>query len=375
MRTSRHAFSLVEVLISIVVLALGLLGLAAVFPAVIVEQRVASDAVQGVSMEKSVVEWIEGNAAFRQRSVNDDDAVPSNRRGWRLLLAQPEWSTKGSWVVPLLTSDPPQADTGITLDPVSGGMQVGVGGVRTINVWLADRLYPSAFSSPNDPRFVWDFAARRVEAGKRYVNQTSIPEWADDSVQLVFFVRRIDAGIRLRNVNTLAEAFGLDPMNQPAVANRRVPVAVVPDTAVNSARGTPTMDGFGGDVAPNYSPITVFSYTFLVNDQGPNPSYDRIVPDAVSPEDPRTRNPFYPVDARPYVSQVGQQFVDQLGVVHRVVEVVQASTESPPNPLYLRIDPPLNRRVPEKAAELQESKRMLYTPQLPVAVVVKTIRR
>src|SRR5690606_17226744 len=50
----KRAFSLVEVLIAILVLGLGMLGLGAVFPAVISEQRRSFDSISGESVARQV---------------------------------------------------------------------------------------------------------------------------------------------------------------------------------------------------------------------------------------------------------------------------------------------------------------------------------
>ncbi|CAG0987153.1 hypothetical protein PHYC_02086 [Phycisphaerales bacterium] len=361
MRNFRHAFSLVEVLISIVVLALGLLGLAAVFPAVILEQRVASDTVQGVSMEKSVVEWIEGSALFRERSMNEDNDSATNRRGWRILLAEPTWSQKGSWSPAFMTTAavvPFPAGVGLAVNSATGWVGVGDAGGHAFGIPLEDRLFPSPYSFAGDPRFVWDFACRRIEGGTRAVSQQpTIANSVDDSVQIAFFVRRVDAGIRLRGgARSISESF----LNRNlAWTSRRVPVAA-------DENGRPAGDGFGtGTLAPTYSPISMFSYTFFPDDSNADPSYQLIVPGVAAP------NGFYPADPRPYAAQVGQQFVDQIGIVHKVVQVVPASGS---DPMYVRVEPPIDRRVPAKALQLAEEKRMLYTPQVPVAVVIRTIR-
>lgn len=363
----RSGFSLIEVLISIVVLALGLLGLAAVFPVVIHQQRAASDAVQGVSLERSVTDYLKGNFALNDRpAVGANLATPANRRGWTVLLAEQNWSRKGQWYIPDLSTDP-NADVGMRVDPISGHLVLGEGSGPFINVPLGERLTPSAFSSASDPRFVWDMAARRVAGGAdATLNTGDVSRWADDSIQVTVFIRRVDSAIRLRGTNSMAEAFGLaDINNTPPNANRRVPVAV-------DARGRPTSDGYGGTNSPIYSPIRVFDYTFpapeeLGETELPS-GVDVIIPDITAAFD----------DARPFVAQVGQKFVDQRGQVHDVVEVFR-STFVPNDPfgrtnLRLRVSPPVSSTMTQDAIDLEQPLRMLYTPQVPAAVTVTTIQ-
>ena len=51
---SGKAFTLVEVLLGIIILAVGLLGLASVFPLVVRQQREAQDTVVGVSAARAI---------------------------------------------------------------------------------------------------------------------------------------------------------------------------------------------------------------------------------------------------------------------------------------------------------------------------------
>ncbi|GJQ31037.1 MAG: hypothetical protein HBSAPP03_29210 [Phycisphaerae bacterium] len=363
----RSAFSLIEVLISIVILALGLLGLAAVFPVVINQQRQASDAVQGVSLERSVEEYLERSATLNDRpDPSASLANPANRRGWTVLLAEPLWSNKGEWYVPDLDANA-LAAVGLRLDPVSGWLFLGEGGGNTIPVPLGERLTPSAMTSASDPRFVWDIAARRIRGGANATSTTGDHDkWADDSIQVSVFIRRVDSAIRLRGTSSLAEAFGLVPMNIPSNANRRVPVAV-------DARGRPTSDGYGGGTSPVYSPVRSFSYEFPAPEELALPELpsgvDVIIPDMTANFD----------DARPFVAQVGQKFVDQRGQVHEVIEVYR-STFVTPDPLgrrdlRLRVNPPVPSTMLRDAEDMNnQGLRMLYTPQTPAAVTVTTIQ-
>ncbi len=56
----RRAFSLIEILIAVIILGLGLLGLAALFPVVIREQRIGTDNVLGVTVANSARAIVDG---------------------------------------------------------------------------------------------------------------------------------------------------------------------------------------------------------------------------------------------------------------------------------------------------------------------------
>ncbi|MDX2130916.1 MAG: prepilin-type N-terminal cleavage/methylation domain-containing protein [Planctomycetota bacterium] len=352
-----RAFSLIEVLIAIVVLALGLLGLAAVFPAVIAQQREASDTVQGVSAERSVSEVLLGHARLNERPApNANDTNPADRRGWGVLAKQPEWSPEGGWTPPTLVADLTQIPdgAGLGLVPTTGWMAVGQQGGITIALPLADRLTPVPYTALEDPRFVWDMAARRVDVSPTRVRPATTTR-DDDQVQVAIFVRRIDPAIRRPDNRPLRELFLNDTL---PLATRRVPVA-------SDARGRPTFDGVGGGTAPNYAPIFSFRIEdedFAQEAQG-NAEVEWIVPDTSGGFD----------DLRPYVAQVGQKFVDQAGGVHEVIEVQAAGNGVPA--LRLRVSPPVPARLGADISSLPEGElRMLATAQTPAAVVVRTIR-
>ncbi|MBZ0172797.1 MAG: prepilin-type N-terminal cleavage/methylation domain-containing protein, partial [Phycisphaerales bacterium] len=65
-------FSLIEVLIAVMVLAVGLLGLASVFPVVITQQRQASDVVMGGVASSVVRDKIAANADIAAELLSQD---------------------------------------------------------------------------------------------------------------------------------------------------------------------------------------------------------------------------------------------------------------------------------------------------------------
>jgi prepilin-type N-terminal cleavage/methylation domain-containing protein len=355
-RTFRHAsgFSLVEVLIAIFVLALGLLGVAAVFPAVVRQQRQATDTVQGISIQRSVEELLRGNSQLTQKNVVTVAAngnVTINPRGWAVIAGDANFSPRGEWVeANELTSGDP-TDSGVTLNTRSGDMFVGIGTApNVIELPLAERLIPRPSAANGiEPRFVWDFVARRVNAGERPLaggsNVSNFFRFDDDTLQLAVFVRRIDSGIRVTGNQTLGGVL--------SETNRRVvPVA-------EDADGRPTFDGVGRGTAPRYSPIRSGAVEVTMNTDTSRPNLNIVTIPTTA----------VPAAIRPYLEQLGQKFVDARGIVHEVIRVNRDVT-----PTQLTIDPPLEQGVAMEDGAVRPA-TIFFTSQVPASVSVVTIRR
>lgn len=332
----RRGFTLIEVLIAIVVLALGLLGLAAVFPVVVYQQREASGTVQGISVERSVGAWVHGHLGLNARSLPGTNlALPGNRLGWEMLYADATFSPDGDWVLP-------REQHAVLQQHVNTGVLTIGSGTFKVNVPVGQRLFPSPYASGggvpqtgDEPRFVWDLAARRIMQG-------DASEF-DDAVQIALFVRRVDASIRLpRGVSLSAALTGGSP------ANRRVPVA-------EDGAGRPTNDGFGPQGNPVYSQISSFTF------EEPAGNLDVIRPISAGAF----------TALRPFASQVGQRFVDPDGVVHRVVELVPEA--NPTLPPLLRLSPAFTPEQIERWRTSAQGRRLLFTPQPPVAIEIMTV--
>lgn len=383
-RLGVRAFTLIEVLISIVVLSLGLLGLAAIFPVVVYQQRMASDTVQGVSMANSAVAWLDGNLKLNKRGPFHDDftlsglGTQSNRFGWeRLVCANTDFSRDGEWV-PALPATNPAASSVFYMD--ANGVMTFTRGESDTYIPPAERVYPSPYAGMGfpyaaEPRYVWDLALRRLDAGKRH-DANDVSTYYDDVVQAAVFVRRIDMGIRLPRDPATGRNFSLgEVLSGLAIpgltpSGRRIPVAEDP-------QGRPTNDGIGGvgnATLPQYSPIRKFKFRGPAN-RSPDPAagFNWVQIDPSYDPDPGRVSIR---DARPYIAQVGQKFVDARGVIHTVTELVKDETTTPPNPIpLLRISPAMQWGDFDANANSGDAHylELLYTPQVPVAIRIVTL--
>lgn len=383
---SSRAFSLIEVLIGIVVLALGLVGLAAVFPTVVRQQQAASDQANGLSAAQSASAFIRGHqelsrpfADARITDINGDPVSvdvpvvtfnPLNLVGWSVLTWDYTWSPAMEWAVPEHQINAAAAIGGSNIISSTGdciiGTQSGVlvampntsiadprriyRGGATIR--LTDRLLPTPqVNSPTaaQPRFVWDFVTRRVDFGVRHpafggpAVQANIGSYRDDGVQVAVFVRRIDSGIRIASGSTLANTL---------VSSTRLPVAATAD-------GVPTFDGMGGDgTTPRYSTVQELEFQFAP-----------LVPGGPVQADVLTITGSELL-MLPFAAQIGQQFLDQLGVVHKVVEVLEPLAA---DQVRVRLETAIRADyavVPPLSANRM---KLFFTPQIPAAVEVFTI--
>ncbi len=373
----RGGFSLVEVLIGIFVLALGLLGVAAVFPAIVRQQRNATDAVQGVSVQRSVEQVLRGHSELNQADVVTYDANGNqtmNPLGWSLLVGDRSFSANGAWMNPNLLTGSEPSSAGVSVDVRKGDLFVGsTGAWGYVTIPLAERLFPRGFgngfaggnggfsqlnASSAQPRFVWDFVARRVAAGERVVSGDSAlanqKRYDDDALQLAVFVRRIDSGIRIPANQTL---WSLLTAATPTV----VPVA-------EESTGRPSFDGVGGGTTPRYSTIRSMQLA-PVPSTGTGVLLDTVT---VAAMDATTTLAVM----RPFVEVVGQKFVDSMGLVHEITKVSYGDNPvTPLNPPQLTIDPPLPQSLAVDSSNATTRPWVYFTPQVPASVSVITIRR
>lgn len=225
----RTAFSLVEVLIAILVLSLGLLGLGAVFPTILRQQRLATQTTLGLTAQNAAGQILGSNDNFRPGG-----------RGWPALreyVILATGGTDGEWIpVEPESTDPDHLGSYILPDPNDP--------TNPVFLPLSQRLYPLPYSTEVEPRFVWDMAAR--------ITDTDDP--ANSPLMVAVFLRPIDTGIKpgFRDAgNGNREPYSLvATLLDKNLGNRfrRNPISV-------NNKGEPTFDGRRDRTARYATPI------------------------------------------------------------------------------------------------------------------------
>lgn len=330
-------FSLIEVLIAVLILALGLLGLGAIFPVVIREQRAGTDATTSLLAATAAESYLRG-----QPALPGDDLSPSFWRATRDSLSR-ELDRDGLGQMAVIEHE------------TSGPIDPGDVDFRGWIIPASERLYPSP-DSGIDPQYVWDIAYGRA------VDPRSLDGNLDhDGVRVALFIRRIDPRMRLPLGRNLRSAL-LD-RSIPA-AERRVPVAGDRDHV-------PTFDGIG-DTRFRYSELTQQAIQFVFDPGSPEYRFrDRIYRATPPPGSGPS-----PVLYWSLLAQVGQQFVDNLGNVYTVV---QAGVTG--NTPWVRVDPPVPATVTEDRAASSPGgfgpdeliRQAVFSPQIPAGVRVFTV--
>lgn len=360
---SEPGFSLIEVLIAILVLALGLIGLAAVFPAVIVEQRRSFDTIAGetvaeIAQSALSVSGLVDTSVLRGSTLGLTGGVPPEP-------LPGEFVGQGRNVPPTYDSlwimddfvriDGRRAGEWDRSAPIPGA--AGVGDLRLGN-WRVDsgdirveellpvtaRLHPAP-ESGIDPQYVWDPVVRRTASG---------------AAQVGIFVRRIDDRIAVAAGETLSEVL------TASGNDRRLPLAVEPTT------GRLTTDRGGGNLFyPPPQSVRVYAHedqpTWLIFEE-PNLSGGG------------TDTSFG------FIRRVGQKLLDNTGVVRTVVALPQPRAGDRLANLAQRavvVSPPFTS---SNTSNGQESiaggvipsawvRQIAFTPQIPVAVRVFTLEK
>lgn len=285
---ARRAFSLIEVLIAVVALAIGLLGLAAVYPVIVGQQRDAANSTTGESFTKSVRAYLSAHADLN-----------NPQRGWNALYDNIAPNPLGGNTVPEWEFDDlyqGTVETTLQWPAISG---------TDLFIPVSERLWPTRAASASRPRLVWDLAALTPLAT---LNGPVGP------MRVAVFVRPVDLGIPDR------AGAGNSAWDQ-ILSGARVPIAENNDV--------PTRDG-NGDYASLFElELEVYDFrtgeVFDGSEPGHSPNSFRVLSVTDGRTAQRTENA---------LSRVGQRIVDRHGNVYRVTGS-KATTDG----LLLRVSP------------------------------------
>lgn len=293
-------FTLIEVLLGVLILGLGLLGLASVFPLVVKKQRDAQDVVLGLSSIKGVESTLRGHAGLNSNQTD---------RGWAKLATalksvasknsdrKVRWSEvlgSGTGVGEKIYASVPQIGE---LRPEPGtivfwGQNPGAVSADTVAqpsdtvlIRTSDRLIPQGPGVT--PQYVWDIVPILANA-----LPTPAPEFP--AIRVALFVRRIDTGIRVPNGKSLTQV----------IANGEA-AAIAWDSS-----GFPTYDGklTGGSYAGFFAPAATGAYQRFGTKDAPYTvlQFGGLADDSA---------------ALTAIRQLGQQIVDGEGNIYTVVAI------------------------------------------------------
>jgi len=357
------AFTLIEVLMSIFVLALGLLGLGALIPGIIREQRVASDRTLGVIVANDAQAYLRARAdlgrLFIQPPAGSSIGTALPSYGFGTWLFDDAWSETYGWDLNSIDQGEFEGTGDVVLDQ-------GASGISAVRIPLADRLYPAATSDVDSPQFVWDFVARRLPpieddgyallADAPVTLPSGFPEQLRAGVEIAVFVRRVDTGIRVPGGTTAYDIMlrSSNPVLPVGIDGAGLPTGTGADTGSGEIYAPPvTLEAEYDGTRTN-----VLKLTGIPDGSGSEPGAGVTVE-----------------QRRLLASQVGQQLVDNLGNVYTVEELLSSSASE----VEVRIRPSIDRWIPpttggslgwDDEEAWTEIRQVVFVPQPPAATFV-----
>lgn len=334
-----HGFSLIEVLMAVLILALGMLGLGAILPVVVQSQRVGADQTFGTLAGQNAELYLTRLKLVNHQFIGGpvENASRAFWSQWVGVRNYPEvLPDSAQWYV-------------VPVDQNTGDLRPGYDLANSTlpptthaRISLADRLTPSDSANAGEPQFVWDLAVRRMQP--RTNNANDVQPADSSTMQAAIFVRRIDQRIRVGANQSLYKM--LTDWQAPT-ASRRWPVSV------DTATGLPTLDGQVGSGFAYSTPLSASLQ--IVTGTGPRSDTVRVTAAATAPNGGVDMN----LDRTfSIISQRGQILIDQLGSVHTVLG---PATES--GQYDLRLATPLD-------PALGGTLNVVFTPQVPASVIL-----
>ncbi|MEZ6164295.1 MAG: prepilin-type N-terminal cleavage/methylation domain-containing protein [Phycisphaerales bacterium] len=355
----RAGFSLVEVLIAVLVLGIGMLGLGAVFPAIIAEQRDSFALIEGENAAGSAEAIITNpemvDFSFISDSFNKADDAVDNRYEY-LWAVQDYGPSPFNWEisVQLTGTNFVTGLWGYDWNNAFDNVEIpNASDEYVAEIPVSARLFPQPYSG-KDPKYVWDLALRREPSG--------------DRLQAAIFVRRVDARIRVPRGESLS-----DVLTGRSANGTRLPVAIDPMT------GRPAVDDGNGKFYANIQMLKVEVHPehldWLVFTDGRAAQVDTSVG---------------------FATEIGQKLVDNTGVVRTVVGAPQVRSGDPLESLVTSkrvvvVDPPFTASnaggedtaqvapgVNARNSEYDDERaswvrQVIFTPRIPVAVRIVTL--
>tara|TARA_R110002072_G_scaffold42064_20_gene118619 strand:+ start:34709 stop:35833 length:1125 start_codon:yes stop_codon:yes gene_type:complete len=361
MQRTAGGFSLVEVLIAILVLAIGMLGLGAIFPAIIAEQRDSFEAIEGEQVAEVAEAQITSNREFIDFSLissvfNKKNASANERYAYEWVVPQdgvgyygwsspiPGYQRDGGFGTGLWSFN----GNGSSINPT---LNIANTNPMLTQIPVSARVHPAPYSG-KDPKYVWDLALRREPAG--------------DRLQAAIFVRRIDTRLRIPSGYSLSDAI---------TGGNGYPDNALLPVAINAGNGRITVDN--GEATSVYAAIQLLEtevheahLDWLVFTDGRNPNIDTSVG---------------------FAAKVGQKLLDNTGVVRTVVGL---PTIDPADPLsgerVVQVDPPFTlqnaggadsaTRVAGNSDQIDWDderaswvRQVIFTPRTPVGIRLVTL--